>query len=146
MDLGIRRGLGSPQSLSVATSLLGFEPTFFGSERGARGTTRGVHLSSLKDERDQPRQCVVPIAFLAAKAFGFDDQYPFASETSPCEFAQATTHVFRERRRHRHVKAQLHSGRNFIHVLPAGAGCAHKVFLDFAFVDRNAGGDLNHQR
>ena len=57
---------------------------------------------------------------------------------------QAQTRPLVEARRARRIKAKLYRGRDFVDVLPAGAGGADKTLFDLALVKRDAVGDTDH--
>jgi hypothetical protein len=72
-----------------------------------------------------------------------DQQNIFCRQTTAGERSQALFHVVGQGRS-ANVEAQLDRGGNLVHVLAAGARCAHKTFLDVAIVELDPIGDSSH--
>src|SRR5579862_378439 len=140
----IERRLGAAQILDAAAAFLAFDAAL--ARRFGRPGRPPLDRrdGGLADQADQAVERILPIAPLGAVALRDDDQHAVAGQPRAGEPLQSGAHVVGQRRRVPHVEAKLHRGRELVDVLPARPRRAHEAFFDFALVDRDAVGDVNH--
>src|SRR5579862_1167288 len=98
----------------------------------------------LPDQVEEARQCILTIARLGTVALRDDDKHTFIGQPRAREPLQPIAHIVWEGRRVPYVEAKLHRGGKLVDVLPTRARGAHETLVDFALVDGNVGGDMNH--
>ncbi len=103
--------------------------------RAMRGALHQVH---------QPRQRLGAVALLGAVSVGADDDLALQREAPPRQRSQPRAHIAWQVGIAVQLEAQLHRGRDFVHVLPAGTGCADEAFLQVALIEAKVGRHWNH--
>ena len=148
--IGLHAGLiqvsmrNASQSLDRAAVFLFFDP-LCPCRCGRFGLLAGFWFFDCpQDQRNQAGERIVTILLLRAKPFGLDDQVAVFSDAVAGNRPQAESDLVRQGVGCINVEAQLHAGRDFIDVLPAGAGRADKVVPELIFVDGNGRRNLDH--
>jgi hypothetical protein len=129
-----------PQALLFPLALLGIQPGAVGRGRAARLLARLGLLRRSAQQFDQPLDCFLAIGLLRAVVGGVNDQDAIIGDTAACQIHQARFDGLGQRRRVVDVKTKLHGCGNLIDVLPARAGGAHELEVQFVLVDARAMG------
>src|SRR5690606_15465743 len=88
---------------------------------------------SALDEGRQPLARILAVAVLGAEALRLQHQHAIVGDAAVALGQQPFAHRFGQRRRARHVEAQLHRGGDLVDVLTARAAGADEAFDEFVF-------------
>lgn len=146
-DLSIALVFAGPrcsQPLDLGAPGLGVQSSPF---RGKRRPCRPARLwrhGGAADQIDKPGEGFGAIALLLAEALRLYNKHAVIVHAPAGEAPQAGKEIWFNRGRAGRIEAQLDRGRQLVDVLPAGPGGADEALGEFALVDRQGRGDLNH--
>ena len=127
------------ERLALACSLRRFEASVGLVARRGFGRHGGA-----ADQIDKPGEGFGAIALLLAEALRLYNKHAVIVHAPAGEAPQAGKEIWFNRGRAGRIEAQLDRGRQLVDVLPAGPGGADEALGEFALVDRQGRGDLNH--
>src|SRR5580704_7520737 len=127
----IRLRLPSQRLDGPAPSLLVEAANLRGERRSGR-TARLFALLRFRQQRGEPRACVLAVARLAREFLGEDDDDALLRHARAGELHQPDHDVGGEAWAPARVEAQFDRGRDLVDVLPAGTGGADEGFDDLA--------------
>lgn len=116
----------SSRALDTAATTLRLAAALAGRSTRFRRYPPGGRVGRRRDERPQPRECVVAVVRLAAMVLREDDDFSGRVQASSRGALQPGAQSLREVRA-REVQAQLDGGRDLVDVLSAGSRCADEL-------------------
>src|SRR5262249_22952470 len=134
-NLLVERWFFLPQTFDGGAALLGLQALLArAGGRLGRAARNGRHRGA-PDQVHETFARVLAIARLGAMAVGVDHEHALAREPAAGEAFEPRAHVVGKARRAAHVEAKLNRARKLVDVLPARAGGADEVLLEFALGD-----------
>ena len=133
----------SPRALCGAAATLRLAAALAGRSTGFRRYASSRGMGRRRDERPQPRECLVAVARLAAMILREDHDFSGCIQTPSRSALQPGAQPLRQIRA-REIQAQLDGGRNLVDVLSAGPRGAHELDRQRVFRDPGPSCYLNH--
>ena len=133
----------SPRTLDGAAATFRLAAALAGRSTGFRRYAPRRGMGRRRDERPQPRECLVAVARLTAMILREDHDFPGRIQTPSRSALQPRAQPLWQIRA-REIQAQLDSRRNLVDVLSAGSRGAHELDGQRVFRHPGASCYLNH--